>query len=64
MLECCRQDTKEAMIFIDNKKGLNKSLTFIDLIIIFRTFPRERLMFNIHILNWGEVRLPISHTLT
>ena len=65
MLECCCQDTKDAIICTDNKYGLIDFTNSYQINIIFRTFPQKRL---IHvtgiILNCGVQRLPILHTCT
>ena len=64
MLECCRQDTKEAMICIDNKYGLIELTNFYETNHHFLYFSTNTYHVNGSILNWGVVRLLILHTLT
>ena len=61
MLECCRQDTKEAMNFMDHKYGFIELTNNYQINHTFRTFPQKRIM---QLLNLGVVRLPILHTFT
>ena len=44
MLECCRQDTKEAIIYIDNKFGLVKFTNFYQINHNFSYFSQKRMM--------------------
>ena len=44
MLECCRQDTKEAMICMDNKYALIKLTNLYQIKDNFSYFPQKRLM--------------------
>ena len=66
MLECCRQDTKEAMICIDNKNGFIELTNFYQIDHNFSYFSTKPSRVTGSILNWGlwVVQLPILHTLT
>ena len=64
MLECCHQDTKEAMICINNKYGLIKFTNFYQFNHNFSYFSTKTSYVIGSILNCGVVRLPILHALT
>ena len=62
-MECCRQDTKEAMICINNKYGLIKFTNFYQMNHNFSYFPTKKSYVTGSILNLEVVLLPILHTL-
>ena len=63
MLECCRQDTKEAMICIDNKYALIKFTNLYQINHNFSYFSTKISRVTGSMSNWGAVRLSILHTL-
>ena len=64
MLECCRQDTKEAIICIDNKYALIKFNNLYQINHNISYFSTKISHLTGSILNWGAVRLSIVHILT
>ena len=64
MLECCRQDTKEAIICIDNKYASIKFTNLYQINHNFSYFSTKTSHLTGSILNWGAVRLSILHILT
>ena len=64
MLECCHQDTKEAMLCIDNKYGLINFTNCYRINHDFSYLSTKTSYVTGNILNRGVVRLPILHTMT
>ena len=61
MLECRRQDTKEAMICIDNKIALIKFTNFYQNNHNFSYFSTKISHVTGSILNWGSAVVDITH---
>ena len=62
MLECCRQDMKEAMICINNKYGLIKLRDLYQINHHLHLYTKTSCVID-SILNWEAVQLPLLHTL-
>ena len=64
MLECCRQVTKEVMIWIVNKYGLIEFTNFCQINHNFWSFSTNTSYVTSSILIWRVVWLPVLHTFT